>query len=249
MGAFYLVTSWALLVGWGTDDIKGLVGASENPVFRLAHNLWGSLWILVLFAVINSILAVSVACNNASTRVFYAMARSGSLPRSLAKVHPRYRTPVNAVTLQAVLLFAFGLGLGFWIGPDQEFFLMGIAITLGLVFVYGAGNLGVYRLYRGDHRSQYNPLLHLVFPLLSTVALIWVGYKSIEGLHILDLKDPIDYAPWIVVVWFVLGIALLAAMRARGQEEWLLRAGEVAALQEAPDRTAHPAGVDAPGGR
>ncbi|PYV37587.1 MAG: hypothetical protein DMG06_27675, partial [Acidobacteria bacterium] len=103
MGAFYLFCSWALLIGWGTSNLDSFIKSAENPTFRLGKNLWGSGWILLFIAVINSILAVSIASTNAATRVFFAMVRSGSLPRGLAKVHPRYKTPANAIWFQTFL--------------------------------------------------------------------------------------------------------------------------------------------------
>lgn len=212
MGAFYLFCSWALLIGWGTNNLQSLVRAVENPTFQLGKRLWGPGWILLFVAVINSILAVSIASTNAATRVFFAMGRSGSLPRALAKVHPRYRTPVNAIWLQTFLTLTIGLGLGLWIGPDQEFYFMGVAITLCLVFIYSAGNLGVYLYYRGERQNEFNLLFHIVFPLLSTLALIWVGYKSIVPLP----PAPVRYAPAFAGIWCLIGILLLWTLTSFG---------------------------------
>ena len=223
-GVFYLFTSWALLIGWGTEDIKAFIEAPESPTFILARKLWGSLWILVLLAVLNSIMAVSIACTNAATRVFFAMGRAGSLPGSLARIHPVYQTPSNALWLQTFLTLAVGLGMGFWIGPDQEFFFMAAVTTLGMVFVYSAGNLGVYRFFRGEQRGEFKFLLHAIFPLASTLALLWVGYKSIVP----PPPSPIRYAPLVVVAWLILGLLLLFIMYSRGNENWLLKAGQVA---------------------
>jgi len=212
MGVFYLFCSWALLIGWGTDALEGLVHAVENPTFQLGKKLWGPGWILLFVAVINSILAVSIASTNAATRVFFAMGRSGSLPRSLSKIHPRYHTPVNAIWLQTSLTLAIGLGLGFWIGPDQEFYVMGVAVTLGLVCVYSAGNLGVYLFYRRERREEFKLTYHFVFPLLSTLAMIWVGYKSIVPLP----PAPVKYAPTLVGIWGLIGVLLMWMLERSG---------------------------------
>jgi amino acid transporter len=215
MGAFYMFCSWALLIGWGTNNLESLVRSVENPTFLLGKRLWSGGWVLLFVAVINSILAVSIAATNAATRVFFAMGRCGSLPKVLAQVHPRYQTPTNAIWLQTFLTLAVGLGLGVWIGPDQEFYLMGVAITLGLVFIYGAGNLGVYRYYRTERRAEFNGVLHLIFPLLSTIALLWVGYKSVVPLP----PAPVRYAPWLVGAWIAIGLVLLVALPRIGKSD------------------------------
>jgi amino acid transporter len=100
---------------------------------------------------------------------------------------------------------------------------MGVAITLGLIFVYSMGNVGVFRFYRAERPDEFNVVLHAVFPLLSTIVLLWVGYKSIVPLPEL----PVGYAPFIVGVWLVVGVVLVWLLSRTGREEWLRKAGAV----------------------
>lgn len=222
-GAFYLFTGWALLAGWGTDDIHGFTASAENPVFVLARRLWGDGWIIVFLAVMNSIVAIAIAASNAATRMLFAMGRSGSLPRALGKTHPARRTPINAIYLQVALTLAFGLGVGFALGPADFFFTIGLAVTLSLMLVYIAGNVGVVRLYRGERQSDFNVLVHLIFPLLSSLALLIVGYKSLNPLP----PSPIRYGAVAVAVWLAAGVAVLIALNRANRERWLQTAGSV----------------------
>jgi amino acid transporter len=223
MGGFLVLCTWGLLVGWGTEEIKGFVESGQNPTFVLARRFWGQGWVLVPLALLNSMIAVAIASNNAATRVWFAMARSGSLPAALAKIHPTFQTPVNAVILQTFVMFAVGLGLGVLVGPDREFELMGMVITFALIFIYSAGNLGVFLFYSRERRPEFNWMLHAFFPLLGTVALVFVGYNSLTPWP----APPVAYAPWIVGVWLVLGVLILLVMKLRGQEEWMVKAGRV----------------------
>ena len=102
-GVFLVLGAWGLLAGWGTDRLTSLIASPENPSFVLARHYWGNGWVLVLLALLNSVLAAAIAGNSGATRVWFGMARSGSLPRTLAKVHPKYKTPVNGVKLQIFL--------------------------------------------------------------------------------------------------------------------------------------------------
>ena len=228
MGTFLVFTAWGILVGWGTLDVQAVTAAKDKPPFELplvlARRFWGPGWLLVLFALLNSMVAVSVATGLVSTRMWYAMARSGSLPAWLAAVHARHQTPVNAVAFQTVLTLLVGLGLGFWIGPDQEFYLMGEVLTLALALIYTAGNLGVFLYYRRQRRGEFRPLRHALLPLISSAAVLGVAYLSVVEWP----PPPLRYAPFIVAGWLTLGIAVLVLMKARGQEQWLLRAGAVA---------------------
>ena len=175
-------------------------------------------------------MAVSVATSLVSTRMWYAMARSGSLPAWFAAVHARHRTPANAVAFQTLLTLLVGLGLGFWIGPDQEFFLMGEVLTLALALIYTAGNLGVFLYYRRERRGEFRPLWHAYFPLVSSAAVLGVAYLSVVAWP----PPPLRYAPLIVAVWLGLGVAVLVLMKALGREQWLLQAGAASQIAGSP---------------
>ena len=231
MGIFLVFTAWGILVGWGTHDLQAVTDAKDKPPFELpfvlAQRFWGPGWLLVLLALLNSMVAVSVAASLVSTRMWYAMARSGTLPAWFKAVHARYRTPVNAVVFQTFLTLLVGLGLGFWIGPDQEFFLMGEVLTLALALIYTTGNLGVFLYYRRERRDEFRPLWHALFPLVSSAAVLGVAYLSVVAWP----PPPLRYAPFIVAGWLGLGVAVLVLMKTLGREQWLLQAG--AANQEA----------------
>jgi amino acid transporter len=224
MIGFYIFVTWGLEVGWGTANLAGFT-ASPDPIFQLGHNLWGWGWWFVMLALFNSIMANCIATENAATRVFFAMGRAGVLPRWLGDVHPRYRTPVNAIMFETVVAIIIGIGLSIWIGPINIFYFIGILLTLGLIFVYSAGNYSVFRLYRDELRSEFNPLLHLLVPLATTLALVWVGWKSIEGLHITSPQGYLDWTAIVAAAWFVAGVVIVFALSRTGREEWLLNAG------------------------
>jgi amino acid transporter len=220
-GAFYLFCSWAVLIGWGTHDVGGFSNSTENPCFVLARKYWGKAWILIFVAVLNSIFAVSIASTNAATRVFFAMGRSAVLPRALGRVHPRHLTPTNAIWLQTFLTLAVGLGLGFWIGPDQEFFFMGVVMTLGLVLIYAVSNFGVYRFFRHEMRAEFRAWPHILCPVFSTAALVAVGIASVNPLP----AAPLRYAPVVVIAWLFAGLLFVWLMSRTGHETWLSTAG------------------------
>jgi len=228
-GAFYLFCSWAVIIGWGTHDINGFSHSIENPCFVLARKYWGKGWILIFIAVLNSIFAVSIASTNAATRVLFAMGRSGVLPHTFGRVHKRYLTPANAIWLQTMLTLAVGLGLGFWLGPDQEFFFMGVVMTLGLVLIYGISNFGVYHFFRNEIRTEFRIWPHVICPLFSTAALLAVGVASVNPLP----PVPLRYAPFVVLVWLVAGVFFVWFMSRTGRESWLSNAALTSEESEA----------------
>ncbi len=220
-GAFYIFCSWAVLIGWGTQHVDAFSKTLENPCFILARRFWGKAWILVMIAVLNSVFAVSIASTNAATRVLFALGRSGLLPRALAFVHPRTLTPANAIWFQTLITLGVGLGLGFWLGPDQEFYFMGTVITLCLVIIYSVANYGVFRFYRGERRSEFKLWQHAICPFVSSLAMLCVAFEAMYSLP----PPPTRYGPVLVLVWIAFGYAVLLYYRRSGKEQQILHAG------------------------
>ena len=241
MGAFFAICSWGLILGWGTADVNNLVGSTELIPFTLAKQYWGPLWWLAMFALINSAIAVSIATMNASTRMWFAMARSGSLPSALQKLHPKHRTPVNAIMLQAVITFGFGLVLGWKWGGATLFFISGLLFTLCASWIYIFGNVGVIRYYLTERRSELNPILHLVFPVVSGVILVYICIQTFTNP---TPTGRLSYALPIFLVWLAAGALVLVGMRMRGREDWLLKATQaVHERPETPEELAHHGGL------
>ena len=235
---FYMFVNWGILIGEGTDNVKNFTSADQ--IFALARHLWGGAWIFILIAVINSALAVCIAIQNATTRVLFDMGRVGALPKFLAQVHPKYKTPWNAIWFLTAVTLVIGLGLGSWLGPVKTFGMIGIMQTLGLIIVYCMGNIGAMRFYMGEKRDEFNWFLHLVVPVLTTIALVAVFYENVRTLHPFNPKNAFDYSPLIVIIWTVVGLAIVLIASRTGKEDWLKKAGESAQLRaETPGELAH----------
>jgi amino acid transporter len=230
IGLFLVIVFWGVITGFG-NDADAVANSEELPALALAHRVWGAGWIVILFAFLNSVAAVSIACANVGTRMWYSMARSGSFPKALATVHPVHKTPTNAILVQMVLNIVAGLFVGFvWGSETGFFFATGIVLVLAVTVVYILANIAVYRFYWTQKRSEFNWLLHAVFPVVSSLILIYACYRGFFD----PLADaPYNLGPWVVGAWFLIGVGLLFWLRSRGQEDWLLKAGASMAEAEA----------------
>jgi len=241
LGVMFIVCFWGLLVGWGVNDMAGLSKSSELPPFVLAHRFWHGAWILVLIALANSTLAVSIACSNVSSRIWFKMGRSGALPKWLGYVHPKYKTPWNALHLQMVFFLVVAFLVGHVLGPQTIWFWFGFVITLSVVVIYSLANVGNFLYHWREKRAIFNPVLHFVFPLLSTAALIWLVYKTVSPYP----ADPFKWTIWTVFGWLVIGVVIIVFMAIRGNETWLNLAAE--SVEERPEtaeeRAAHVPGL------
>ncbi|MEO8744976.1 MAG: APC family permease [Candidatus Dormiibacterota bacterium] len=225
IGVFYLICYYGAIVYFGpnvaADPTKGFFAFNGgDPWDGLASKLWGPFSILVLLAIINSAFANSNAGANAATRVGYALGRVGLLPRALARVHPRYKTPYVAVHVQGALGIGVALILGFALGgPLLAFALLGTIATLIIVIIYILTNLSNIVFYMREHRDEMNPLLNIVVPVVGILIFVPVLLASFGidfgGLGIAGLTAPANAAPWIVLAWLVIGAAVFFYMNAR----------------------------------
>ena len=221
LGVFYVITSWGYLVGLGTDNLKAIETATGFPVVTLAQNLWGAGWFLVLFALLNSVLATGLASFNAASRTWLAMGRSGILPASLGRVSERRKVPINANHLQVgvcVLCFVFDLIFR----PDNVFFTWAIFLTLSVLIMYVLANAGVIVYYWRAKRAQFNWILHGVIPVVTSVVIGFVFYKSVVPLP----PYPEKWAPVVTAIWFAVMIGFLVYRRLRhgAGETWMAKA-------------------------
>jgi len=229
IGVYLVIVFWGVISGFGPNNVNDIINDKELPALDLARRLWGAGWILILIAFLNSVIGNGLSTANVSTRMWYSMARSGSFPKALAKTHETYKTPVNAILLQMFLSLGIGLIPGFAFGADVSFFFVdGLILVLGVTVVYLMANLAVFMFYRGEHKDEFNILLHLIFPLIGSAVLVYAVYASFFPTL---PAQPYVFAPIIDGVWLIIGIALLFYLKSRGQEDWLLKAGE--AISEA----------------
>lgn len=219
IGTFLVIVFWGVLTGFGNDP-EAITGDPALPALRLAQRVWGDAWILILFAFLNSVAAVSIATANVGTRMWYSMARSGSFPSALAKVHPVHKTPTNAILVQMFLNIGMGAVGLILFSPDVAFFFfVGLVLVLGVTVAYLFANLGVFLFYWREKRDEFNWILHFVFPVVSSVILIYAVYKSFPQ------PDPYVWAPALDGAWLLIGILILVYLRSRGREDWLNKAG------------------------
>jgi len=218
---YFVFVTWGYLVGIGVDKVAGIPTASAFPVATLAQRVWGGAWVFLLFALLNSAIAVSIACFNGGTRTWYGMGRSGVLPTALGKVNPQRKTPVNAIHLEvAVQVVAFVCVL-IW-GVENVFFTWANAITIGLVLMYILANIGVIKYYLTEARDQFNPWLHAVVPLVASAAGVVVVWKSYFSPF--TSSGPVYWGLMVFIAVLVITILALVYLRARCQEDWMRKA-------------------------
>jgi amino acid transporter len=249
IGAFYVFNYYAATVFFGADRMTEFYTFNEGDPwgFMAEEVLPGIGGLLIIFAILNSSVANANSGATAATRSVFAMGRAGLLPRWFAAIHPERRTPINAIHAQTVVGILVAVGLGLILaddpfegsGPLNVYVFLGY--TLGLLFasMYIAVNVAAMGFYLGERRDEFNPIKHIVVPILGVLAMIPAFLSVIGGVTIplLEVEIPalsgaLSWVAPIVAAWMVIGIVLYVVLRARNPEA-LRRVGEV--YGEAPE--------------
>ncbi|MGX9885449.1 APC family permease [Streptomyces sp. NPDC002276] len=221
IGLFYVLTTYAMTVYFGPDRFAGFGASGAASWEGVARASFGLFWVLVFLAVVNSTIANANACATVSTRTAFALARIRVLPRVLATLHPRHRSPVVGIAVQTVVAVGAVLGLGLGYDPVTAFLLLATVIVTVVIGVYIVVNLACAGYFLRRRRELLKPVRHLLMPLLGIVAFV-PALLTAAGLPVFDfvteLTTPVSYAGPVVGVWMAAGVAVLLVLLRRHPE-------------------------------
>jgi amino acid transporter len=201
---FYLL----MILGVALSFPREALGALPLPTADAAAASWGSAWAgqAMVLGGIAGILTSWNAFLVGASRVLWSLAEDGLLPRSLAALHPRYRTPHRAIVLigaAACISPFFGRTTLVWLIDAGSF---------ALIIAYAMVALAFLRL-RQREPDMARPFRAGRAPLVGWLAL---GLALAIGLVYLPGSPAALLWPWewsICLAWAAAGIALWAARK------------------------------------
>jgi amino acid transporter len=217
---FYLIAAYVEVAGFGFDlsvitspEVAGAplfaLGAPGSPA---GSEFWLKILLLVVFL---DMLAVYVGAAVASTRGVFAMARDRRLPKMAASVSKRYGTPVGAIlflmVIQAILIVVAEANdtLLALPGLPHYFSVFAWCATFGafaLIVVYLLMSLGAISGLKDDPK-KVELWCSVILGLLVTGAAIFGSFYKVPS--------PTLIAPWAAVIWGVLGLLYMFAVKGR----------------------------------
>lgn len=209
---FYLVTTYSIAIGFGPAN-GAKWAADATPLSTLAlHYVGAWLNLLISIAAILSALVVSLACHNATTRVLFAMGRDGALPRALGRSHPVHRTPHVAIVVDLVVALFLGAAIGFPAGPETVYGFLAGTGAVGVLVIYLILSLAAVKWFRRVvPRGEYSFLKHVTVPLIGFAVFALALYGSVWPVP----QFPYNLMPYIIVVWSLVGVGVLARLRSK----------------------------------
>lgn len=183
--------------------LGGALAASKTPLADaagVAMGPWGRQ--LLLVGVVVSTFGYLSGMSLASPRSLYAFGRDGYLPRAVAAIHPRFRTPWVAVIVQLTLVCALAI--------SSSFGALAVISNVAALLVYFGCAAGAWQLRRlGIQEPGTTP-----FRMPAGAVVPWVACAAILG-----LLTSITAAEWLVLaeVAGVATVVFLVARRRKGQ--------------------------------
>jgi amino acid transporter len=226
----YLAVAYAVVSFAGTDFLAENEGEGELIFALLGEQVLGPWdWVLLL-SVATSALASTQTTIIPASRTGLSMARRAALPRRLAHIHPRFRTPdVSTWTVAAI---ASGWYVLVSLISENALLDSLTALSLLIAFYYSLTGIACAVYYRRQLlRSASNLLFIGVGPLVGAGLLIWLLIRSVVDLN--DVEASATGASWfgfgpplvIGLGVFVLGIVIMLGWRIGHPEYWRERPG------------------------
>jgi len=162
------VTMLCQVVAVGTLDN---LAASTTPLADAAAGFMGGAGALLIgMGAIASMTGNLAGQILTGSRMLYALAEQGDLPRAFGRVHPRYRTPVVAI------LFTAGVAL--LLALSGTFAWMAIASALARLVIYGASCGAAVKLKRAGKAGTAGAAL-FVSPLSPLLPLLGIAIAAV----------------------------------------------------------------------
>jgi APA family basic amino acid/polyamine antiporter len=206
-----------LATKWKNDPVVGIVAGFTTISHTLAF--WAGIWVGILA------FTILVIATNAGligiSRLSYSLGGADLLPRTFARLHPRYKTPYLSIVI-------FGLAAALLVLPGifvhgQEIDLLGSVYALAATFAFCSAHLSVMRL-RFIEPNLYRPYRmpgNIKFGRDSIPILSLVGALAIGTVFTQLLSQNISNSTYIWLGWLVLGgVTFVIYRRYRKQPLW-----------------------------
>ncbi|CAN5574374.1 APC family permease [soil metagenome] len=199
---FYII----VIIGVGSGLSRSALADTDLASAAGMGALFGS-DVFAKILVIGGIAGILTSWNGfmiGGSRILYAMAESGMLPEFLARIHPRFHTPTNAILLVgglSIIAPFFGQSALVWLVN---------AGGLGIVIAYLMVAISFLVLRRNEpemerpFRAGRGPIIGIIAAVLSA---------GIASQYLPGMPSGLGVPEWIIVgIWTVVGVAFAFRM-------------------------------------
>jgi APA family basic amino acid/polyamine antiporter len=176
---FWALNAWALTLAIPHELVLKYTADGDTGVTPLAAQFWGWGKIFVILCSITGICAVYITAALGASRIIFALARHGLLPRALAHLSGERRVPRAALHLTfalvmggdvvAILALRNGLAAFTWWANALVFFA---------TLTFTAVNLANICYFRRVCPQRYQRFANLLIPAVGALSTLYVMYEA-----------------------------------------------------------------------
>ena len=141
------------------------------------------------------------------------------MPRVFAWTHPRFGSPLVAIAsvLALALVLVVVLARIAWNNPFEYFGFVATTATFAILAAYiliALAGMTFFWRTRETSETAFNVVFDIVLPLSAVAICAYTIYESFKA----PGPSPNTWSPWIALAWLVVGLAVLAWLRATDPE-------------------------------
>lgn len=223
--------TYALTVGWGVHNIGTFATTSDAGLIVFGRYLGPVGLVLLIIFTVNSYLTNGISKATAVSRWWYSAARDGVVfPRKLSHIHPKYKSPANAIIAWALGSLVLDVTMGLIYGPENAAFILEAGTGISIILVHILANTSLTLFTR--RIGVFKLLEHGIAPMVATAIGLVVIYFSMSDIinRWLSKNSAINDAYFVslvaTMVWVIIGGLLVTIYYSRKRPKILEKAGE-----------------------
>jgi len=188
VGVLFIIQTWV-----ASDLSQGMTFDNLDIAFYQVAEKAGGKWLMTLTIVATAFswgIANALAAQAAISRVLFSMARDKKLPKILATVHPKYKTPYVSTIFVAIISLVTGVFF------SNNIAFLTTLVNFGALVAFLVLHISVVNHFMIKNKSK-DYLRHLIFPVIGFAIISYVLY----GMSIDAIK--------LGCTWFAIGLVYL----------------------------------------
>ncbi len=175
--ALYLVLNGVYVYAMPVSDMRGVIAIAKEAAGRLfSPGVAGGISFFIAFSILGCLNATLLT----APRIPFAMAERGDLFPAFGVVHPRFRTPSNAI----LFITAWSVVLALWGGMDQKHFyrLLDDYVTVPSLMINALTVAALFHLRKTqpDLPRPYKAWGYPVLPFCFILTVLWMVFNEMR---------------------------------------------------------------------
>ena len=193
VGLLFIIQTWVAALIWPDYTTFENADVAFYQIAEIAGGAWLK-WTTILATAIAWGIADALVAQAAISRILYSMARDRKLPKVLAKIHPKYKTPHISTFLVAVISFLVTAFFASQIGA------LASVVNFGALSAFLFLHVSVINYFIIKKKSK-DYVKHLILPI---IGFLIIGYVWLN-------LDPLSKK--LGFVWLAIGIVYLIILK------------------------------------